>query len=888
MKTKLFTLIFICFLGRNIKAQSWSPLGAGLNGSVYALAEYNGELYAGGVFTTAGGGPANYIAKWNGTAWTPVGTGMNSIVYALAVCNGELFAGGAFTSAGGAPANYIAKWNGSAWSPVGGGFSDHVYALTVHNGALCAAGKFYLSGNTVATWTGTVWTSFAAVISPSPVNALMSYNGVLYAGLSYNGCIAKWNGSNWVNVGSGMSGGPSGNSSVLALGVYNGSLYAGGKFTMANSSSAPRIAKWNGSTWSSLQTGVAGFSDASVNSLAVYNGKLYAGGWFTTANISQAYFVASWNDTAWSSVGVGVNGDVRALAVYNGALYAGGDLTKSGLDSVNHIAKWSANNIIAHNSKTETVNTAGGILHDNGSAIVSDNKKNMYVTGVCRDTAHFQDTSFYASSTAGGTDAFIAKYDLKGNRKWIRKIAGSPVIKGDAYGASITIDSNNNVIATGYYVAAATICDTSFWENGSSQIYIAKYDSSGNCLWTKSTRTSAARPTNIKADDLGNVYLYGRFSSGMRWAADTIIYTITGSQSTTDDIFTLKYDKDGQFQWIRQIGGIYNDGVGSMVIDRQQNIVVAGKFSGNAQFSSGVYLSSYGNQASLGYGDMYIAKYDANGNLLWAKQAGGGNFDAATAVTADTLNNYYVLGTFTDSSVFSPSYTLKKAGSHQFIAKYSEQGTFLWVKVIEKFSFTGITYGAGKYNERLYLAGSFQGIVKTPNSTYASFAGSQDGIVATYDLNGNFMTGNQIGGTYQDGCNDVSVNNFSKDICVIGNYSNTLFFPDTSITSRGNWDVFFLRYIQNDTLATGIHSGEGSQAKYISIFPNPSAGKFTVRSHYADAELEIYNLFGEKIYSRELPASRVELDLSLLPNGVYVLKIRSPNGSETQKIIIQK
>ena len=96
----ILTILFFTSLEKNINAQSWSTLGAGIGAgyyhSVHAFATYNGELYAGGYFTSAGGTPANNIAKWNGTNWSSVGTGINGYVYSLCVFNGELYAGGSF------------------------------------------------------------------------------------------------------------------------------------------------------------------------------------------------------------------------------------------------------------------------------------------------------------------------------------------------------------------------------------------------------------------------------------------------------------------------------------------------------------------------------------------------------------------------------------------------------------------------------------------------------------------------------------------------------------------------------------------------------------------------------------------------------------------------
>jgi hypothetical protein len=71
----------------------------------------NGDLVAGGDFTTAGGVPANRVARWNGSSWSAMGSGLNNAVWTLAVLpNGDLVAGGSFTTTGGVPAPYIARW----------------------------------------------------------------------------------------------------------------------------------------------------------------------------------------------------------------------------------------------------------------------------------------------------------------------------------------------------------------------------------------------------------------------------------------------------------------------------------------------------------------------------------------------------------------------------------------------------------------------------------------------------------------------------------------------------------------------------------------------------------------------------------------------------------
>src|SRR2546423_1873465 len=96
-----------CFI--KTSAQTWTSLGTGTNNNVDAIIGFNGNIYAGGDFDTAGGVAANHVAVWNGTNWSAVGSGMNNKVEAFACQDtNELFAGGAFTLAGGMPAPFMA------------------------------------------------------------------------------------------------------------------------------------------------------------------------------------------------------------------------------------------------------------------------------------------------------------------------------------------------------------------------------------------------------------------------------------------------------------------------------------------------------------------------------------------------------------------------------------------------------------------------------------------------------------------------------------------------------------------------------------------------------------------------------------------------------------
>ncbi len=348
----------------------WKPSGgaAGFNRIVRALTIYNGQLIAGGSFTSVDGVGANYIAAWDGNSWHSLGGGFGGsspAVYALTVYNGKLIAGGYFTKAGDVSANHIAAWDGNSWQPLGSGMSGsglpYVYALTVYNGQLIAGGRFATAGgadaNLIAAWDGNNWHALgsgmgAGGINSTSVRALTVYDGQLVAGggfatasgLDVN-CIAGWDGNNWHGLGGGVGGLPFDYLNILALTVYNGELIAGGPFPTAGGVNVNNIAAWNGNSWHALGSGTSGYYPW-VYSLTIYDGELIAGGQFIAAGGTDANYIAAWDGNIWQRLKDGMNWIVYALTVYNGDLTAGGDFTTAGDYASAYLARWGVPNPI--------------------------------------------------------------------------------------------------------------------------------------------------------------------------------------------------------------------------------------------------------------------------------------------------------------------------------------------------------------------------------------------------------------------------------------------------------------------------------------------------------------------------------------------------------------
>ncbi|MFA6046313.1 MAG: hypothetical protein WC718_15115, partial [Phycisphaerales bacterium] len=338
----------------------------GVNNDVHSLALMpNGDVVAGGRFNVAGGIRANCIARWNGIDWAPLGSGMSGgsfpTVYALAaLSNGEIIAGGNFTTAGGVACSSIARWNGTTWAPLGSGLANgtspaYCFALALMpNGDLIAAGRFCMAGgvaaNNIARWNGSEWSPLGTGMSDgqsasvyalavTPDGELIAAGHFGYAGVVEANNIARWNGSVWAPFGSGVGGGSYQNPRVSALVVMpNGNLIAGGYFTTAGGAACSNIARWNGVMWTPLGSG----THTSVEALAVMpNGGLVVGGGFSTAVGALAVGISTWNGAAWASLGSNVGGSVYSLLVMpNGSFIAGGGFFRGDGVGAHNIARW--------------------------------------------------------------------------------------------------------------------------------------------------------------------------------------------------------------------------------------------------------------------------------------------------------------------------------------------------------------------------------------------------------------------------------------------------------------------------------------------------------------------------------------------------------------------
>lgn len=328
---------------------NWSSMGAAFDGRVEALAVTpNGDLMASGCFTTSGSQTVNGIARWDGVNWQALSTGMNGCVGHLQVSSsGDLIAAGQFTSAGSQPVTNIAKWDGANWLPLGVGLLGSVTGIGLMPNSDLVASCTFFNGvsvdHSVSYWDGATWNVIAADYSaraflPWPSGDLYTLNNGEFAPGIVNGSIARFDGSSWHPLGSGLVG------RIHELHVLpNNDVIVGGWFGHTDAPSSPNIARFDGA-WHPLGLGVDGLVSAIIH---LPNGDIVAAGMFTQAGGVPASNVARWDGTTWNALGAGLTGPlnslgpVRALvALPNGDIMAGGSITHSGTQPVDNVALW--------------------------------------------------------------------------------------------------------------------------------------------------------------------------------------------------------------------------------------------------------------------------------------------------------------------------------------------------------------------------------------------------------------------------------------------------------------------------------------------------------------------------------------------------------------------
>ena len=241
-------------------------------------------------------------------------------------------------------------------------------------------------------------------------------------------------------------------------------------------------------------------------------------------------------------------------------------------------------------------------------------------------------------------------------------------------------------------------------------------------------------------------------------------------------MFIVKLDSDGNFIWIKSIGGTEADIMRDLVLDHNGDIIVTGSFRGTVEFNTTpqVSFTSQGNR------DIFIEKLDSDGNFIWAHSLLGSGDNVAYSLTIDETGNIYTTGQFQNTVDFDPSgavFSITSAGnSDGFIQKLDTDGNFVWAT---SFGGTGNDFGNDiTYDDfgNIYATGNFENTASfaplNPAFDLTSI-GSTDAFVLKIDTAGNVQYVNSIGGTTENKGTSIASDQ-SGNVIVCGDFTGTI------------------------------------------------------------------------------------------------------------------
>lgn len=537
----------------------------------------------------------------------------------------------------------------------------------------------------------------------------------------------------------------------------------------------------------------------------------------------------------------------------------------------------------------------GGSGVDNAQATAIDSQGNVYVGGYFSNTVDFYPgSSTFTLQSQGADDAYITEYDATGN--FINAISFSNNLNCKIYG--LATDSQDNLYVTGAFTGAVDFDPgtgvTQLVAGAYYDIFIVKLSPNQVLQW-------AYRIGHTSYDDYGfsiacdkndNVLVTGYFQGTNVDFDPASISQYTLSSQSGRDVYVLKLNSSGAFQWAIDLGGpgSFISDEGQVVrTDANNNVYVGGYFGGAIDFDPGSGTQTIVPSGNI---DAFLAKYSPTGTYLWAKNFSGPGNEVTYGLTIDGNNDVYCTGYFTgtvdfDASTVSTSPQTAIGMEEVFLTKYNSSGNYSWVV---SFGGGGMDQGSALAinNQTISLGGFYQSVVDfnpaPGTNTFVSMSGSTDGFVSQFDLNGNYLGTYVFGGSANDFLYSVSTNTIGE-VFACGNFSLSVDFdsglPVNNYVSNGNLDAYILKL---NASSVGINELYQS-ASLASLYPNPASDKICIRSEYHIDRIEICDATAKLIRSVEVDSGKNEIDVSSLSQGLYFLKVTSAKHTQYIKLI---
>ncbi len=388
--------------------------------------------------------------------------------------------------------------------------------------------------------------------------------------------------------------------------------------------------------------------------------------------------------------------------------FGGGPLTaEGGLDLF--IAKFDAEgrHVWSRNFK--------GSAADIGLVIGVDTQDNVMVTGFFSGVLNLGGAPLTAET---GTHLFIAKFAPDGKHIWSRSFGGV----GTTVPLGMAVDNQDAVVLTGYFSATLDFGGGPMTPAGGNDLFIVKFAPTGKHVWSRSFGGAGSElGTAVATDSKNNLLVTGQFSSPVDFGGGPL--TPVGT-----DLFIAKLTTNGQHVWSRSFKGSGTKSGQAIAVDRKDNLVVTGQFSGTVDFGGG-QLTSAGT-------DLFVAKFAAGGEHIWSNNFKGVGTETGQAIAVDSRNRVVVTGQFTGTLDFGGG-ALTSEGADLFLARFAADGRHMWSRNVKGVGSEAAYAIAVDSKDNVLLPGSFTGTVEVGGETLTA-VGNNDLFLAKFVIPGPF------------------------------------------------------------------------------------------------------------------------------------------------------
>ena len=433
------------------------------------------------------------------------------------------------------------------------------------------------------------------------------------------------------------------------------------------------------------------------------------------------------------------------------------------------------------------------------TSVVSDHDGNVYTIGFFNGIIDFDPGLSTFNLASIEHSIFVQKLDSNGDFIWAYSY-NEGERGSEAYSA--TIDSQGNVIFVGSEINN-TIGNAAVFYN----IIIYKIDPTGNIIFRNETsggNGASNRAWTVDTDSQDNIFVGGYFATPTEFGTTSNNFNLISNGSF--DIFFCKLNPNGNYLWVKNIGGPGADICWDINIDDSDNVYIGGNFTETVDFNPETNTNTI---TSNGESDGYICKFSNDGNLIWNTSYGSPEYDNVQAIDIDNNGNAIIAGAFSGTIDFdssSNSFNMTPSGDQTatYVTKLDSNGSFVWAK-----SFGGNTQVIPDDividdSNNFYIVGVFENTVDfDPSDSEAIFSsnGSLDFFIQKY-CEETLLWTETFGGTDIDTCHSIDLDIFGN-ILLGGTYHNVIDFdPSDSntafFTSAGYNDIYTIKLSQGD------------------------------------------------------------------------------------------